>query len=202
MDQTPSRSEAMTGKTIGATVATTLAVGLALAWAPTSQLRAQALENKTEKAVARGDVQVTPAELATLMHSRQLNLSIFDLRDEFSFNQFHLLDAKRPDSLAEVRALPDKTVKMIVAGSDDAALDAYRALSRLGAKQVYILAGGIPAWLALFAPPNADGALLAGALGGRHPASFPDLEHVQLPKFEPKVKLGTGAKKGPGGCGG
>lgn len=189
-------------KLIAAGAAAFLGVGLAVVWAPTAGLRAQAAENKAEQAIAQGAIQVSPAEMATLMRNRQLELAIFDLRDEAAFNRFHLLDAKRPKNLDEARTLPDKVVKMLVAEDDETALRAYRALARAGTRQVYVLAGGIPAWLALFAPDAAPGALLAGALGGRHPASFPDLAHVALPKFEPKVKLGAGAKKGPGGCGG
>jgi rhodanese-related sulfurtransferase len=192
----------LNGKVIAAGATVVLGVGLAILWGPTSGLRAQAAENKAERAIAKGEVQVSPAELATLMRNRQLDLAIFDLRDEAAFNRFHLLDAKRLKDLDAVRALPDKTVKMLVAEDDGAALRAYRALARLGTRQVYVLAGGVPAWLALFASEDAQGALLAGALGGRHPASFPDLAHVALPKFEPKVKLGAGPKKGPGGCGG
>lgn len=193
----------MKPKVLSAAAAAGLAFGLVALWGPTSGRRAQALENQAERAIARGDVQVTPAELATLMHNRQIALAIFDLRDEPAFNQFHLADARRPASLAVIRALPDKTVKMLVAENDAAALGAYRELLRTGGKQVYVLAGGIPAWLALFAPASSHFALLAGALGGRHPASFPDIEAAQLPKFEPKVKLGAaGGKKASGGCGG
>jgi rhodanese-related sulfurtransferase len=189
-------------KVTAAAAAATLAFGLVVLWGPTAGRRAQALENRAERAIAKGEVQVSPAELATLMRNRQLGLAIFDLRDEPAFNRFHLIDAKRGASLEAIRALPDPTVKMLVAENDEAALAAYRALARLGAKQVYVLEGGIPAWLAVFAPADAHGALLAGALGDRHPASFPDVEHMQLPKYEPKVKAGSGPKKGPGGCGG
>jgi rhodanese-related sulfurtransferase len=85
------------------------------------------------------------------MHNRQVALALFDLRDEFAFNQFHLADAKREDSLESVRALPDKTVKFLMAADEEAALRAFRQLARTGAKQVYVLAGGIPAWRELFA---------------------------------------------------
>ena len=190
-------------KLVGAAAAATLAVGLLLLWGPTTSRRAQAVENQAERALAQGTVQPSPAELATLMHNPQVDLAIFDLRDEPAFNRFYLLDARRLPDLRTVPALPDKTIKILVADDDAAAVPAYRALVRMGTKQVYILAGGIPAWLALFAPPSAEGALLAGALGSRHPASFPDIEPAVLPKFEPKVKLGaTGAKKVSGGCGG
>jgi rhodanese-related sulfurtransferase len=189
-------------KLLAAGAAATLGFGLVALWGPTASRRAQALENQAERRILGGEAQVSPAELATLMRNRQVALAIYDLRDEAAFNRFHLIDAKRGVSLEAIRALPDATVKMLVAESDETALAAYRALARLGTKQVYVLAGGVPAWLALFAPGDAQGALLAGALGGRHPASYPDIEHMRLPKFEPKVKAGTGPKKGPGGCGG
>ena len=193
----------MKPKLLGAAGAAALGLGLVLLWGPTAARRAQALENQAERAIARGDILVSPAEVATLMHNRQVALAIFDLRGEFAFNQFHLADAKRAASPAVIRALPDRTVKMLVADSDEAAIRAYRELARMGTKQVYVLAGGTSAWLALFAPPASSGALLAGAMGGRHPASYPEIEHADLPRFVPKVKLGAaGAKKGPGGCGG
>jgi rhodanese-related sulfurtransferase len=193
----------MKTKVVGAAGAATLALALATVWNPAAGRRAQARENQAERAIRKGDVQVSPAELATLMHNRQVALALFDLRDEAAFNQFHLVDSKRL-SLDEARALPDKTVKVLVADDEAKALQGYRQLVRAGTKQVYVLAGGVPAWLALFAA-GAEGspALLAGAMGGRHPASYPDLQHRTLPKFEAKVKLNAaGAKKGPGGCGG
>jgi rhodanese-related sulfurtransferase len=191
-------------KRIAAAGAATLAFALVALWGPTAGRRAHALANQAERAIAHGDIQVSPAELATLMHNRQVDLALFDLRDEAAFNRFHLLDAKRMVDLEVIRALPDKTVKFLMAEDEETALHAYRRLARAGAKQVYVLAGGIPAWLELFAPGGSSSpALLAGALGGRHPASDPDLAHVSLPKFVAKVRLGAaGAKKGPGGCGG
>ena len=62
----------MKPKVLSAAAAAGLAFGLVALWGPTSGRRAQALENQAERAIARGDVQVTPAELATLMHNRQL----------------------------------------------------------------------------------------------------------------------------------
>jgi 3-mercaptopyruvate sulfurtransferase SseA len=67
---------------------------------------------------------------------------------------------------------------------------AYRQLAGARISQVYILEGGIPAWLALFAgyAENGNDPLAAGSLGGRYPASYPHLKHTELPKFEPTVK--------------
>lgn len=192
----------MKAKLVGAGAAFSLGLGLLVLWGPLGGRRAQALENRAERAIAAGDVQVSPAELASVMRNAQVALAIFDLRDEPAYNRFHLIDAKRLPDLGAVRALPDKTVKMLVADNDEDALRVYRRLARLGTKQVYVLAGGVPAWLALFAPPAAQGALLAGAVGDRHPASFPDLAHHALPVFSPKVKLGGGGPKKSAGCGG
>jgi rhodanese-related sulfurtransferase len=191
-------------KLLAAGGAALLALGLLGSWVPLAARRTQASENQVERAIAAGEVQVSPAELATLMHNRQMALAIFDLRDEAAFNRFHLADAHRlvDKDLADVRALPDKTVKMLVADNDEAALAVLRALRRLGTRQVYVLAGGVTAWLALFAPSSASGAVLAGAMGDRHPASLPDIEHVALPTFVPKVKLGSGGVKKSAGCGG
>jgi rhodanese-related sulfurtransferase len=185
------------------------AVGLLAVWRPAAVLRVHALENKADSAIATGEIAVSPAELATLMRNRHVSLALFDLRDEPAFNRFHIIDTRRiapgNANLEIVRAQPQSTVKILIAGDDRTANAAYRALAVANTKRVYVLAGGIHSWLDLFGKPAADGSLgiLAGALGERHPASDPGTERVTLPAFEARVKLGTGgAKKGPGGCGG
>jgi rhodanese-related sulfurtransferase len=180
-----------------------LAVLLGLVWAPAAVLRKQAAENKVTRAIETREIYVSPAELATIMHDRQVALALFDLRDESAYNVFHLLDARRPTGLGTIRALPDKTVKILIGDDERAATDAYRTLALAGKKQVYVLAGGVRAWLDLFGRPQGGApTVLAGALGERHPASYPDIEHWALPKFDPKVKLGGGGKKASAGCGG
>lgn len=193
----------MSGKRIGGALALVMALGLVVVWGPTAGRRTHAREQRAQRALASGEVAVSPAELATLMRNRQVALAIFDLRDEASYNRFHLIDARRGAEEAVVRALPERTVKVLVAADEGGAREAYRKLVRAGATQVYVLAGGMAAWLALFDPAHATGDPWAAAIGSRHAASYPDLAHVTLPEFEPKVKLGQPAgKKGPGGCGG
>jgi hypothetical protein len=178
-----------------------LAVLLGIVWAPAAALRTHAVESRVTRAIDTREIYVSPAELATLMHDRQVALALFDLRAESAYNVFHLLDARRTPDLAVVRALPDKTVKVLMGDDERAATDAYRALA--GKSRIYVLAGGVRAWLDLFGhPQHGVPTVLAGALGERHPASYPDVEHWALPKFEPKVKLGAGAKKAAAGCGG
>lgn len=177
---------------------------LGVLWGPAEAYREQAADAQAERALRERHVHVSPAELAILLRNRQVPLALFDLRDESSYNVLHILDAKRPQALAqEVRGLPEKTVKILIDGDERTANEAYRALARSGAKQVYVLAGGMRAWLASFGQPQ-DGAptILAGAYGSRHPASYPDPEKWKLPEFVPMVKLGGAAKRGPGGCGG
>jgi rhodanese-related sulfurtransferase len=193
-----------TPKRAAAALAVLVATGLLLAWGPTADRRARSRSGKVDAAIAKRELHVSAAELATLMRSRQTDLAIYDLRGESEYNRFHLLDAKRlilDDAAVErIRTMSDKTVKILVADDEKSAERAARTLLVAGAKQVYLLAGGIASWPALF--PRSDRLLLAGALGARHPLSEPGDAHFEPPRFQPKVKLASGGKKGPGGCGG
>ena len=196
------------GKKLGLILASSAALSLAGLWNPLSGRRAHARENLADIALAKRTMHISPAELAHLMHNRQVSLAIFDLRSEGDFNTFHLLDAKRIDlatlDMSILKKPSPRRVIVLVDGNEQAANRAFRHLAGAGISQVYILEGGIPAWLALFAghSKNGEDALAAGSLGGRHPASYPNLEHAELPKFEPKVKLLGAGKKGAAGCGG
>ena len=196
------------GKKLGLILAGSAALSLAGLWNPLSGRRAHARENVADIALAKRTVQISPAELAHLMHNRQVALSLFDLRSEGDFNTFHLLDAKRVDRAtldpSTLKKPVPRRVIVLVDENEQIANRAYRQLAGAGIPQVYILEGGIPAWLALFSghSENGEDTLAAGSLGGRHPASYPNLEHADLPKFEPKVKLLGAGKKGAAGCGG
>lgn len=187
-----------------AVVAILLGVGLLVAWGPTADRRARSRNGKVDAALAKRELHVSAAELASLMRNRQVALALYDLRDESAYNRFHLLDSKRlvldEAATRALRALPENMIKVLIAENERTAERAARSLLVAGTKQVYLLAGGVDSWRALF--PNSDELLLAGALGARHPLSEPGGEEFTPPAFEPKVKLATGGKKGPGGCGG
>jgi rhodanese-related sulfurtransferase len=193
----------LTPKRGAAALAVLLALALVLAWSPAAEWRARSRRGKVDAALAQRKLHVSAAELASLMRSRQLSLAIFDLRDESAYNRFHLLDSTRlvlsESSIERVSALPEKTIKVLVARDEQAAERAARTLLLAGATQVYLLAGGIASWRSLF--PHSEKLLLPGALGARHPLSEPGDDHFEPPAFEPKVKLATGKKKS-GGCGG
>jgi hypothetical protein len=94
-------------------------------------------------------------------------------------------------------------VRVLVADDEATALGAYRELVRARVEHVYVLAGGLPAWLALFDPAALPPHL--GALGDLHPRSRPPAlpPGAPAPAFVAKVKrLDGGAKKASGGCGG
>jgi len=178
---------------------------LAALWPVTEPLRTRELAGRAEQAIAAGQVQIDALELAALMRERTLALEILDLRDEDSFQRFHLRDARRVEGdVVEAARGPRKNVVRVLVAADEApALDAYRALARARVENVYVLAGGLPAWIALFpadaAPPR------LGALGDLHPLSRPPSlpPGAPAPAFVAKVKrLDGGARRTGGGCGG
>lgn len=179
-----------------------LAGSLVLAWGPARAFRTRAREDVIQRAIAAREIHVSAAELATLIKSRLAPLVLLDLREEAEFNAFHLLDARRFEptgpELWALRALPERAIKVLIDEDEQAANATYRRAATHGVKQLYVLEGGIRAWLALVTPP----VQAAGALGDRHPASDPQLEQLRLPKFKAKVKLDSAHNKRSGGCGG
>ncbi len=178
---------------------------LAALWPVTVPLRTRELAARAEAAIAAGQVQIDARELAALMRERTLALEILDLRDEAAFQRFHLRDARRVtgDVVEAARGPRQSVVRVLVAEDEATALRAYRELVLARVEHVYVLAGGLPSWLALFDPPALPSHL--GALGDLHPRSRPPAlpPGAPAPTFLAKVKrLDGGAKKASGGCGG
>lgn len=197
----PSRRWRIAHAYAGALVA--LSASMVLSWHPTEPLRRGAKLTRIETSIRNQQIQIDPRELADLMRDKRVALSILDCRDEFSFNRFHLLDAQRINPTAPTFvSLPSPVIKVILAADEPSALQAYRTLSLRNVENLYVLAGGMPAWSELF---DAQGCShRQAALGGNHPQSRPPL--LQDPvgaTYVPKVKRsGMGAKKAGGGCGG
>jgi hypothetical protein len=103
-------------------------------WPVNEPLRTRELAGRAEQAIAAGQVQIDALELAALMRERTLALEILDLRDEDSFQRFHLRDARRVEGdVVEAARGPRKNVVRVLVAADEApALDAYRALARPG----------------------------------------------------------------------
>jgi len=165
--------------------------------------------------------QIQPAELLGYMYNDDVVLQLVDVRDESSYNRFHLRDAV----LADVDHLdaiwteePVANRLTVLISNDEAqATTAWRRLKAMKVPNLYLLEGGVNNWLATFGEASVvrevplnerlPGELqyeFAGALGGRHHASRPShhaLEHfLKDHELDKRVKMVSKARKG-GGCG-
>ncbi len=178
----------------------TLIVGSLVLWKPMQARRAATLEARAERSLRQATVQIDPRELADLMRDRRLSLSVLDLRSEQEFNRFHLVNAERVplEALNRGRRLAPGSVTVLVDSDERQARQGYRQLVSAGGAGIYLLSGGIPAWLALFPPAEQR---LQLALGADHRASRPPSSDGP-PRYHALVQRpGMGRKKG-GGCGG
>jgi hypothetical protein len=97
-------------------------------------------------------------------------------------------------------AQPPNTVFILAGGMGSEAEAAWRYLRAESVPNLYILDGGVDAWLEQFMPAD-SGALLPGqALGSRHPAADPN-PRLFTGTFEPKVKMEIKRAPAGGGCG-
>jgi rhodanese-related sulfurtransferase len=148
-------------------------------------------------------VQIDARELADLMRDKGLGLVLLDVRDEASYNRFHLIDARRLEfGAAHASTLSQRSVKVILGDDEATELIAYRRLAAENVENLYVLARGMPAWFDLF-ESRSSGVRLT-ALGANHPESRPpDLVKLAAVGYVAKVKRpGIGGKKSGGGCGG
>jgi rhodanese-related sulfurtransferase len=75
---------------------------------------------------------VAPVELAEWIRDRKPNLRIVDVRSESDFDEYHLPRAER--FTPSMTFAPDDTIVLVAGGSVDA-------------RHVYVLRGGIQAWI-------------------------------------------------------
>jgi len=178
------------------------------------------LERRLELHAPRLDAQITardfhlaPDEILDLMHDHRVALNLVDVRGDADFNRFHLLGAERLPEDTELPAWaassPDNTL-IVLTGNDEAAAElAWRQLTVSGAPNVYLLEGGLNAWLERFGDAACDTPSegreslrypIETALGSRHPLASPSLHDIELRPYTPKVKMSV-SSGGGGGCG-
>ncbi len=164
-------------------------------------------------------VQITPAELLSLIHDVQLRVIMLDVRDERYFNQFHISGARLlpPDQVIpaarELMFEPANTVFVTMSNDESDATEAWKLLKAESLPNVYILEGGINNWIRTYGSKdfvqqhlvrNRENEQPAyrfdAALGAGYPASEPNPEMFEY-EFEPKVKLQTKRAPASGGCG-
>jgi len=166
--------------------------------------------------LADRQVQITPDELLHTIWDESLQTVLIDMRSETDFNQFHLVDAVNVASeqlgqiAKELQSIAPNTVVVLMSNDELAATAAWKFLVAERVVNVYLLEGGVNAWLGRFGEDlmlqsqtdgdDSMGWLLPMALGDRWAASLPHPDAYAL-LFDPKIKLEL--KRGPvaGGCG-
>ncbi len=207
----------MNAKIIGVLAAVGAGAGLLVLGQPNLHDRLARLEPELNQKIQSRQIQIDPAELLALRYEDQVGVRIFDLRSESDFNLFHLTDAQRV-SLEQIsepawaKELSPKQVIVLVSNDEEQATQAWKLLSTQKVANLYILAGGINAWIERYAKPDQKkpianckndqlGFRLPSSLGSRHPAADPEPSHGPPEKFEKKVKSLGGGKRKAGGCG-
>ncbi|MCS6994768.1 MAG: YeeE/YedE thiosulfate transporter family protein [Anaerolineales bacterium] len=173
-----------------------------------------------EEALQKRLVQISPAELFKARYDQKLKLTMIDVRSEAQYNLFHLRGALNlpletlkthiPELLAT--AAPN-AVYVVMSNDETLATEAWRLLVAEGVPNVYLLEGGLNAWIAFFGANDPQIQPLVGApagelhftfpaaLGDRYPAADPDPIEYEHLEFEPKIQLQIKRDKSGGGCG-
>jgi len=208
-------------KITGIIVALSLAIGLNLIAKPDLDMKLNQLSQTYQGILQTRQIYIDPAELLELMYNGTMSYQIFDVRDDSDFNLFHIIDAKKVtlDQLKDnrfIKTLPDRSVIVLVSNDETKAAQAWKILAIQGVSNIYILAGGINYWLALFdnpelnsnpdpkPKPEGDDRLrhsFQAALGQLHPAANPDYEQTTKRQWEKKIIPLGRTKSKSGGCG-
>jgi rhodanese-related sulfurtransferase len=166
------------------------------------------------------EVQVSPAELLSVIHDSRIKTVMLDVRDERHYNQFHIHGARRLAQAELIGTARDElmfeganTVFVAMGNDESAATEAWKMLKAESLPNVYILEGGVNNWIRTYGKEdfvqenllrNRDNDQPAfrfdAALGARHPAAEPNPYAHEI-EFEPKVKLELKRAPTSGGCG-
>ncbi len=202
---------------IGAGVLVLLALVVLIIGDPTTEDYWSAVAAEEQPRLDNREVQIHPGELLELMNDGYKNLIMLDVRDERDYNQFHLRAAHQinptpeavEDAAPDLIGLDPRTVIVTMSNGEDDATQAWKSLTANNVINVYILEGGVNAWLDIFGedadpkPVNYPDELaftFTSAIGGRCVASDPDAHEFHL-VFEPKVKIAAAGAVVGGGCG-
>lgn len=169
---------------------------------PDLELRWQRMaEEKGAKLTSRA-VYVHPMEVAELTQDTAVFTRILDVRSEAHHNLFHLRKSEHtsleqlsdPAFVKELKKAPGNTVVFTVSNDDERATAAWKLLAAQGVSNIYIIDGGINAWLKLFPPPpclakpherkRAPEQLafdFRRAVGDCCNQAYPDVKHKKLP---------------------
>jgi len=137
-----------------AAVLVALALVGAVVGQPTAEETAARFSVQFDREILSRKYHIDPGELLELMHDPDVDLLVFDVRDERDYNLFHLKDSIRVRTPALDNAFsadwPEPAVKVVVSNGEAAAQEAWRRLRATGMLNVYILEGGINFWLDVY----------------------------------------------------
>ena len=196
-----------------------VAVGILLIGQPNSARRWQMIADEQQPRLDNRTVYAQPAEILHLMEDPKLEVYLIDVRNESDYNLFHILDSHHIPLEAietELETLlyePNGTVFVLMSNDESQATEAWRTLTAASLPNVYVLAGGVNAWLDTFSDESfranyrlasyaADkpAYLFTSALGSRYPAADPNPDMFQL-DYTPVVVLQNKRGATGGGCG-
>jgi rhodanese-related sulfurtransferase len=221
---TDSRPTRRSLRLAGAGGLTALAVVVMGMGQPAPMEKYQAMADAKDSLLTQREVQIDAGELIQVAANRGLKLVLLDVRAERDYNLFHLVDSRRVplEDLArgaytrELLDEPPNAIVILVSNDEIQSTEAWKMLTGEGIMNVYVLAGGINAWLDRFAeegacpwgcrrmagePPPGDLAWrFEAAVGDQAPIANPDLFADKQFEFTPKVRLGVKARPA-GGCG-
>lgn len=186
---------------------------------PSSEDRWQRIAAESQAKLDNREVQISSAEFIQYRDDSKIKVIPLDIREERYYNQFHLRGAvhlpldKVQAKARELQFEPGNTVFVTISNDEAAATEAWKILRAESVPNIYILEGGINAWLKTYAAGslgeldrvyNRQEDQLAyrfnAATGSRHPAVEPSPDAIDL-KFEPKVILELKRAPTSGGCG-
>jgi len=196
-----------------------LAAVLLVIGQPTNEDRWKGIAAENQPKLEQRKVQIAPAELLKNINDSKIKMVLLDVRDERYFNLFHIHGAMHvpldqvQDKAAELQFELANTVFVTISNDEVAATEAWKTLKAESVPNIYILEGGINAWLATYGGDSfteqdkvsmrqADQLAYKfhAATGSRHPAAEPVEGFLDL-KFEPKIILELKRAPTTGGCG-
>ena len=186
---------------------------------PSSEDRWQSIASESQVKLDERAVQISSAEFIKYRDDTKIKIIPLDVREERYFNQFHLRGAVHvpldevQEKARELQFEPANTVFVTMSNDEGAATEAWKILKAESLPNVYILEGGINAWLKEYASDNLGeedrvynrqedqlAYRFNAATGSRHPAAEPQPDFINL-KYEPKIILELKRAPTSGGCG-
>jgi len=196
-----------------------LAVVVVFAGQPSNADRWQVIAAESQALLDQRKVQIAPAELLNYMNDSKIKVLPLDVRDERYYNQFHLRGAvhvpleRVQEKARELHFELANTIFVTISNDETAATEAWKILKAESIPNLYILEGGINAWLDTYAADSFTqdervslrqedqlAYRFNAATGSRHRAADPHPDFLDL-KYEPKVILELKRAPTSGGCG-